>query len=120
MEKIKFKSLFLIYVFVCMDWGWYNQIFYYVVTVVCHEYGHAFVAKKLGYQSQGIIFNLSGAGLKTESIYKAKDDILISLAGPMVNFLFIILVSCGWWFFPSSYLFTHEFLFPLGGFGPIN
>ena len=108
--KIRFHPLFVIYVFLCLYFGWYNSVFYYVVAVVLHEYGHYFVARHLGYSTNGILFTIYGAGLNTNNIYKVKDDIKISLAGPMVNLILIILIICFWWLVPSSYLFTFEFL----------
>ncbi|MBQ7351701.1 MAG: hypothetical protein IJW59_02395 [Clostridia bacterium] len=68
------------------------------------------MARKLGYETQGIIFNVYGAGLNSSAIYKRKDDIIVSLAGPIVNLLLIVLIVCFWWVLPSSYLFTLEFL----------
>ena len=108
MERIKFKPLFLIYVFLCVYFSWYNNIFFYIITVVLHEYGHCFVAKCLGYNTNGIVFDLYGAGLRSGDYLKRKDDILISLAGPFVNVLIILIVMAGWWIFPSSYAVTNE------------
>lgn len=109
MSKIKFHPFFVIYVFVCLYLGWLNAIFFYVVSVVLHEYGHYFTARLLGYESQGIVFNVYGAALKTNNVYKRKDDMLISLAGPFVNLILIILVVCFWWILPSTYAFTYDF-----------
>lgn len=107
--KIRFHPLFIIYVFLCVYWGWFNNVFYYVIAVVVHEYGHYFVASRLGYRTDGILFSIYGAGLYTSKIYKSKDDIKISLAGPFVNLIIIILIVCFWWIVPSSYLFTYDF-----------
>jgi len=110
MGKIKIHPLFVIYVFVCLYFGWLNSIFFYVVSVVLHEYGHLLVARLLGYEVDGILFNVYGAGLKTNNIYKPKDDILISIAGPLINIILIVLIVCLWWLFPTSYVFTLDFL----------
>ena len=109
METIKFKPLFLIYVFLCVYFGWYNNIFFYIIAVVLHEYGHLLVAKFLGYKSNGIVFDLYGAGLKNNNYFARKDDIVISFAGPFVNLLLILLIVCFWWIIPSSYSLTYEF-----------
>lgn len=109
MGKIKFQPMFIVYVFLCIYFHWFNGIFYYTVTVVLHEYGHLIVARLLGYETNGITFNVYGAGLNTNNAYKKKDDVLISLAGPCVNLIIIIIIVCGWWFFPSTYLFTKGF-----------
>jgi stage IV sporulation protein FB len=110
MRKIKFHPFFIIYVFVSLYYGWINNIFFYVVTVILHEYGHLFVAKSLGYETDGIIFNVYGAGLKSNNFYKRRDDILISIAGPIVNVLLMIVIVCLWWIVPTTYVFSLEFL----------
>ena len=110
MSKIKFHPFFIIYVFVCIYCEWFNGVFYYVVSVILHEYGHYFMAKILGYESQGIIFNVYGAGLQSNNIFKNKDELMISVAGPLVNLVLIILTICSWWLFPASYMYSIGFL----------
>ena len=36
MEIVKFKPCFLVYVFMCVYFGWYNDIFFYITAVVLH------------------------------------------------------------------------------------
>lgn len=108
--KIKLHPLFVLYVFLCIYFGWYNYIFYYVLAVFLHEMGHYIVAKHYGYQVDAMLFAVYGAGLQTNNAYKAKDDIKISLAGPLVNFALIILSVTFWWIVPSLYLFTYDFV----------
>jgi stage IV sporulation protein FB len=108
METIKFKPLFLVYVFLCIYFGWYNNIFFYITAVVLHEYGHLVVAKLLGYNTSGIVFDLYGAGLKCDNYFQRKHDIIISLAGPCVNLIIILVTISCWWFFPSSYSYTRD------------
>lgn len=108
--KIKFQPLFFIYVFLCIYFGWNNYIFYYVVTATLHEYGHLITAKLLGYRVDGVVYSLYGVGLKTNNVYKRKDDILVSLAGPLVNLILIIICISLWWIFPTIYFFTYEFV----------
>lgn len=87
-----------------------NEIFFYILTVVLHEGGHFYMAESLGYRTDGILFSIYGAGLKSNHSYKSRDDILISLAGPLVNVILIIVCVAMWWIFPTSYLFTLEFV----------
>ena len=108
--KIKFNPLFMIYVFLCVYFGWFNNVFYYIVVATLHEYGHLFVAKLLGYRVDGFIYSLYGVGLKTNNAYKTKDDILVSLAGPCVNLILIVVSICLWWIFPTTYFFTYDFV----------
>lgn len=108
--KIKIKPLFVVYVFLCMYFGWYNDIFFYVVTLILHEYGHYIATIKLGYKVDGLIFALYGSALKTSNCYKPKDEIIIAISGPMVNIVIILFLLASWWLFPSLYLFTKPFL----------
>ena len=108
--KIKFHPLFILYVFLCIYFNWFNKIFFYVLVVTLHEYGHFLVARHYGYKIDALIFSLSGAGITTNSTFKEKHDIIISLSGPLVNLIFIILTICTWWIFPLSYLYTYDFL----------
>lgn len=107
--KIKFHPLFVLYVFICIYFNWFNKIFFYVITVTFHEYGHYFCAKKYGYKIDSLVYSLNGAGITTKENFKEKDEIKIALAGPLVNVLFIILIMCLWWIFPTLYLFTYDF-----------
>ena len=107
--KIKFHPLFAIYVFLCIYFGWFNQIFYYVITVTLHEYGHYLMIRHYGYEMDSMIFSLNGAGLKGNNVFKERHEIIISLAGPIVNLILIILTICFWWMLPTSYLYTYDF-----------
>ena len=100
----------MLYVFLCIYFGWYNDIFYYVVVLYLHEYGHYLALKKLGYDAEQMIFSVYGSALKTSNHYKARDEILIALAGPLVNIILIICTVALWWVFPSIYFFTRTFV----------
>lgn len=108
--KIKIKPLFIMYVFLCIYFGWFNKIFYYVVAIVLHEYGHYCVAKMKGYEFDSVVFSVYGGGLFGSNSFKKKDDVLISLAGPLVNIVLIVITIALWWLFPSSYFFTYDFV----------
>lgn len=108
--KIKFHPLFALYVFLCIYFSWFNKIFFYVVVVTLHEFGHYFAAKHYGYQMESIIFSLSGAGITTHNKFAEKHDIVISICGPLINLILITITICLWWIFPLSYLYTYDFL----------
>lgn len=110
MEIVKFKPCFLVYVFMCVYFGWYNNIFFYITAVVLHEYGHLLVAKFLGYKTKGIVFDLYGAGLMSNNNFIRKDDIVISLAGPFVNLFLILITICCWWIAPKCYVVTYDWV----------
>lgn len=109
--KIKVQPLFMLYVFLCIYFGWYNDIFYYIVVLYLHEYGHYLMLRKLGYEAEQIIFSVYGSRLESHSHYQPKDEILIALAGPMINVIFIVCTVALWWVVPSIYLFTETFVF---------
>ena len=108
--KIKFHPLFALYVFLCIYFNWFNKVFYYVLVVTLHEFGHYFMAKHYGYKIDSLVYSLSGAGITTNVNFKEKHDIIISLSGPIVNLFLILITICLWWIFPLSYLFTYDFL----------
>lgn len=108
--KVKVQPLFILYVFLCIYFGWYNDIFYYIVVLYLHEYGHYIMLRKLGYDSVGMVFAVYGSSLKTCNHYKPKDEILISIAGPIVNVILIICTIALWWVFPTTYMFTRSFV----------
>lgn len=108
--KIKIKPLFVLYVFLCVYLAWFNKIFYYVVAVVLHEWGHYIVAKIKGYEFDSLIFSVYGGGLFGSNTFKRKDDIIISLAGPLVNIILILCTIALWWLFPTIYFFTYDFV----------
>lgn len=108
--KIKIKPLFILYVFLCIYFGWFNKIFYYVIAVALHEYGHYLVAKMKGYEFDSVVFNVYGGGLFGSNSFKRKDDLIISLAGPLVNIFLILIIIALWWIFPTIYYFTYDFV----------
>ena len=108
--KIKFHPIFVIYVFVCTYFGWINKIYHYIIATTLHEWGHYVVAKRLGYNTNGILFSIYGAGLKSNNCYKPKDDIIISMAGPTVSAFLIIFLIVFWWLLPTLYVYTYDFV----------
>lgn len=108
--KIKIHPLFIIYVFICIYFNWINLIFYYIVVMFLHEFAHYFVAKQLGYSVNGMLLSIYGLGLQTNNAYKRRDEILISVAGPIMNVILIVLTVFFWWISPSLYFFTYDFV----------
>lgn len=103
-----FLLLFLWFVF-------FKNILSFIIffLVVCaHELGHYFVAKKLGYRLNSFYIAPYGVNLNyKEKIFSYKDEILIALAGPIVNIFLSILCVALWWIFPQLYHNFHEFVF---------
>ncbi len=82
------------------------------ITVILHEFGHAFVGKSMGYKLNTISLMPYGASLSGNNApFKPKDEIKIALAGPLVNLLIILAITSLWWFLPSSFSFTQDFYY---------
>lgn len=109
--KITIEPLFIIALFLFIFFGWIDEVLFYLVALACHEYSHYFVAKKLGYSLNSITFSPFGASLNgSKNYFKKKDEILISLAGPLCNLALAIFFIALWWLFPTTYLVTYFFV----------
>ena len=105
-EPLSFVALFLLIIF-----GWLEQVLFYVVELVLHEFSHFYVARKLGYVFDNITFSPFGAVLNgNKNVFKTKDEVMVALAGPVCNLLMAVLCVAVWWMFPSTYIFTHSFV----------
>lgn len=84
--------------------------FCYTITAILHEMGHALCGKILGYKLSVIRLMPYGASLSGNNApFSPKHEVLIALAGPLVNVILILIISSLWWFVPSSYGFTNMF-----------
>lgn len=92
----------------------FNKIDLFICCLLCvllHEAGHSFVGRKLGYKLNLITLLPYGAVLSGKNApFKPKHEILIAIAGPLVNAFLIVILIALWWVFPSSYAFTHLFV----------
>jgi stage IV sporulation protein FB len=83
----------------------------YVLVVLLHEFCHAEVAERLGYQLHTIRLMPYGASLTGQfDIIKCKDEILIALAGPLINLAIAILIVAVWWIWPVTYVYSEALL----------
>lgn len=71
---------------------------------------HFFIAKKLGYSFTSILFMPYGASISGKNDFLYKDEILIALAGPMLNLIFSMITVCMFWFYPVTYIYLLDFL----------
>ncbi len=101
--KIKFNPIYVIFIFFCLYFGYFKEIVLYSIVLILHEFAHIVVGKILGYDFNEIKLNLYGAMVKSENSFKEKDEILISLAGPIFNIIFALILVGLWWVFPSLY-----------------
>ena len=77
-----------------------------LAAVILHELGHAFSMKNRGYTLSSLVLMPYGATLFSGGNIDRRDEIYISLAGPMANLLAATALSALWWFFPSLYPYT--------------
>lgn len=83
----------------------------FISVVLSHEFGHYFMAKRLGYKLDAFFLAPYGACLNyKEKAFEYKDEIKIALAGPVVNFVLCLATISLWWIFPEVYNLTNEFV----------
>lgn len=84
----------------------------FVLVILTHEFGHYIVALKCGYKLDYFYIAPYGVSLNyKEKIFDSRDEILIALAGPLVNFFLCVLVVTFWWIYPSIYGLTVDFVY---------
>ncbi|MCH5165812.1 MAG: site-2 protease family protein [Clostridiales bacterium] len=89
--------------------GMAYEFFCSLAAVLLHECAHARIARKLGYELNLIKLMPYGAALCGSEQIKPKHEILIALAGPMINLAVATGFAALWWLVPSCYMFTEAF-----------
>ncbi|MCK9475527.1 MAG: M50 family metallopeptidase [Candidatus Muirbacterium halophilum] len=79
------------------------------ISVLVHELAHALIAKQKGYRVDKIIINILYGGTYYNQDIHNKDNILITLAGPIGNFILVLL------FFILYVLTNNEYMFTIFG-----
>ena len=73
------------------------------ICVVMHEFGHALTARRYGVTTKDIIISPIGGIARLLNIpEKPKHELIIALAGPMVNFIIATLIGSGLLLFTSQ------------------
>ena len=83
-----------------------NNVYTFIVfgiVIFSHEMGHKL--KSFYIAPYGACLNYQ------EDCFETKDEILIAIAGPMVNLLFSVIIISFWWIIPVIYSFTYQFVF---------
>ena len=113
MKKIKISLhwSFIVLGILMLVFGKFTSFICCMLSVLLHEFGHAFVGKKLGYQLNTITLFPYGAMLSGKHTpFKPKDDIKIAIAGPIVNIVLIIISLIFWFFCPAVPSLLNEFI----------
>lgn len=110
---LKFSVSFLFYVYVLFFvlTGRIVEFLSYLIALISHEFAHAYVANKRGYELNEMKIGVFGAQLcgKFETV-KREDEIAIAVAGPLCNVLSVFITVALWWLLPSFYPITCEFV----------
>lgn len=103
---IKISKLFIPYIIVLIIIGFKGKILVSFVLVFLHELVHYVIAKKLGFGGFGIEILPIGAVLKFKELDEAdpKEDLIISLSGPLFNLVFAVIFYLLNIKFQSNYL----------------
>lgn len=110
--KLSIHPLFLIFASILVYLGYFYILLAYLVTIILHEFAHSIVASKLGYRLNHISIMPHGASLSGQSnFFSMRDEILVAIAGPLMNVALAILCCSLWWIFPDTYFYTQQFVY---------
>ena len=111
-SKFIIHPIFLLFACAMIYFGDGFIFFSYLLAIIVHELGHSVVAKRLGYKLKSLCLMPYGAQLNLQSnALRYKDEILIALAGPLVNIVCGAFFVALWWAFPVTYVYTEYFVF---------
>lgn len=82
-----------------------------VLAVTLHECFHAIAAKTRGYPSERIIFLPYGATLYNSHDFDKTSNVIIALAGPLLNLSLALFTVAIWWIFPESFAYLQTFFY---------
>ncbi len=109
--KFVIHPLMIVFFVILSLLGYFNLFLVYLLTVVLHEFAHAFVASRLGYKLNNIKLMPYGASLSGQnSFFSSKDEISIAIAGPAFNLILATLICAVWWLEPITYVYTKDFM----------
>ncbi|MCL1944361.1 MAG: site-2 protease family protein [Firmicutes bacterium] len=110
--RLKVSPLVFIMGFVMFVLGLGVEFVAFMLVIIVHEFSHAHVAERLGYQLHILKLMPYGASLtgNFETI-KCRDEIKIAIAGPAINLILAICIASIWWFFISTYEYSEILLY---------
>lgn len=109
--RISFNPIFVMFAFIVIYFGWTENFLVYLIVLFLHEFAHFAVSKMYGYKLNKIAFMPYGAELGGESnIFLPKHEIVIALAGPLLNLFLALCCLALWWAMPIAYSYTTFFM----------
>lgn len=105
--KVIIHPLFFAVIIFSAFIGGFFECLIFALTALLHECGHIFCAAKLGFKCEKVKLMPYGAAATCNlDGIRGKDEILLALAGPLVNAAICVICAALWWFFPETYAFT--------------
>lgn len=113
MPKIKPHITILIVLFLLVMSGglWIGTITFLAlfVSVLLHELGHVWAARRCGIEASSISLNfLGGIAFLEDEPVGIRDQVFVALAGPAVNVLLFLPCLAFFWIYPESILDLHN------------
>lgn len=109
--KFTVHPVTIVFFFVSIFVGAFWIAISYLISLLIHEFAHAIVASRLGYQCGKITLYPTGALLSgAYDEFTFKDEILVSIAGPLANLAMIVTSVFFWWIFPELYNYLQIFV----------
>ena len=118
--KIKVNPLFFAFALILVLLGRGVDFAFCMLSLALHETGHALVGRLRGFVMKSVMMMPYGAVMSADERFDKTSGILIGLAGPMANFLVVILLLGLWWLFPACYGVTRSLLFVNLSIGVFN
>lgn len=90
---IKFNKYFVPYIIILFLVGFRGKLVIAFLFVILHEFSHYLTARKLGFSGLHIEILPFGAALKLKNLDDAsiEEDLVISIAGPSINFILAVI-----------------------------
>lgn len=105
--KFRFHPLFFAVGFYYALVGRIWEFIIYSLSAAIHEAGHSFAAERKGYRLNSITLTPFGAVAFGDARgLKFYDEIIIALAGPLINLAVGVFTVALWWIFPITYAVT--------------
>jgi len=111
-NKFWISPLFIILAIIMISMGFGKYLLFNGIVLLVHEFSHAEMARRRGYQLNSFKLMPYGAALSGDFAgIKPTDEILIAIAGPISNLILAGSVAAFWWFAPNSYLYTQNLVY---------